>query len=243
METPLKLAVCIPCTSGHLQYLNYCLKSVEVQTRKPNIVVISISDSTLINYDTTPFTFPIEIIYNEKKLFAGGNRNRAAEKALEFGATILSFFDADDIMHPRRLELVEKAFLAHPEITGFLHCFTVGPKSDLTIYRGEKEIPWEPITEDYMPAVFECGQYNGYNIIKFHRCYKKNRRGWGMAQNGHITVKAEFWKENPYSETLKNGQDNHFSASILLSKKLLAYTGDTLSLYMHGNFKDFQTGL
>jgi hypothetical protein len=242
METSLKLAVCIPCGAGHLHYLNYCLKSIETQTRKPDIVTISVSQHTTQIIDISSYTFPIEILYAKIKLLPGANRNRAAEKALEFGATHLSFFDADDIMHPRRLELIESAFLKHPETTGLIHCFKAGPKSDLTVYRGEKEIPWEPITEDYAINIYEPGSYSGFNIIKFQYCFKRPRRGWGMGANGHISVKAEFWKENPYREDAHNGEDSHFSCSVL-TKGLLAYTGDTLSLYMRGDFKHFQTGL
>jgi len=235
----MKLAVCIPCAQGHMVLLDSCLKYIENQTHKPDLIVISIS-----SYNGNPIStnIPTTILYTDKQLYPGANRNRAAAEAVKQGATHLSFIDADDIMHPRRLECIVKAFREHPEITGFLHCFVVGPKHNNDVYKGLIEIPWEPITFDYMPSAFEPGEY-GFDIIKFQYCYSKPRRGYGMAQNGHISVLADFWQENPYLETIGMGEDNHFSCSILKKNKVLAYTGDTLSLYMRGDFAKFQTGL
>jgi hypothetical protein len=189
-------------------------------------------------------TTPITILASPKPLLAGANRNAAAAKAVALGANILSFFDADDLMHPRRLELIEKAFTEHPEITGFIHHFIVGPKLDRAVYEGQREIPWEPITMDFLRNPYTIGQYNKLNLIKFQRCYaKSSRRGYGMGANGHLTVRAPFWEQNPYLETVGKGEDNHFSAGILAKKEFLAYTGDTLSCYMRADFKQFQTGL
>jgi hypothetical protein len=46
----------------------------------------------------------------------------------------------------------------------------------MAIYKGEVEIPWEPISDDFMPNVFEPGEY-GHDIIKFQYCFAKKRRG------------------------------------------------------------------
>lgn len=244
-----KIAVCIPCAPKDRGYLKYCLLSVQAQTRQPDIVVVALSvvadvAKTHQSMDLSGVTIPVEFVYSPKTLFAGANRNLAAARATELGATLLSFFDADDIMHPQRLECIEKIYEEHPKITGLIHHFIVGPKAGMAAYKGEKPIPWEPIIHDYMENPYTINQYNRLNIIKFQMCFmRKIRRGYGMAANGHLTVLADHWKEFPYLENIGKGEDNHFSASILVAKKLLAYTCDTLSCYMRADFRHFQVGL
>ena len=242
----MKLAVCIPSVNGHIPLLNHTLKFIEAQTRKADLIVISVSGripDPKNEIDVSGLTVPIKILYTPKRLHAGANRNIAAAEAVKEGATHLSFFDADDIMHPQRLECIEYAFTNNPELVGFLHCFLAAQKKDMTIYKGEREIPWEPISNDFMPNIYQPGDYNGFNIIKFQYCYKRARRGYGMGANGHITVLADFWEANPYLETIGMGEDSHFSCSIIKQKKMLGYTGDTLSVYMRNDIKDFIIGL
>lgn len=239
-------AICIPVEIKHFNLLEYCLRSIEAQTVKPDAVIVSVSNCLTpldVSGYCSGFNLPLELLCTKDKLFAGGNRNRAAARAYDLGASHLSFFDADDIMHPKRIECIQSAFLNHPEITGFIHCFMVGYKGNMEIYKGNVPVPWEPISNDYMPSVFLPGTYGKLNIIKFQFVYRRPRAGYGMGHNGHITVTSEFWKETPYDETLARGQDIHFSANILLQKKLLGYTGDTLSLYMRDSHKEFKIGL
>ena len=242
----MKFAVCIPCVKKHQDILLLTIKFIEAQTRKPDLIVISISD-TIDDpvYDTNiinSVSVPTTIKHTNKRLYAGANRNIAAAEAVKQGATHISFFDADDIMHPQRLECIERAFTEHPELVGFLHCFLCGSTKNMAIYRGEIEFPWEPISNDFMPKIFEPGEYY-HDIIKFQYCFARPRRGYGMAANGHISVLADFWQENPYLETAVTGEDNHFSCSILRKKKMLGYTGDTLSVYMRNDVANFQIAL
>jgi hypothetical protein len=209
------------------------------------LVVISLSliqDPSKLVLDLSGITLPLEFVYSPKRLLPGGNRNLAAERAVALGAELLCFFDADDIMYSRRLEIIGQIFSKNPEVTGLVHHFIVGPKSDMAVYKGEKPIPWEPILDDLQLGKFAVGRYGAFNIIKYNGP-KKSRRGYGMTAPGHISVLATFWKETPYNETFSLGEDNHFAAAIVNSKKILAYSGDTLSLYMRSDFKHFQIGL
>jgi len=243
----LTIAVCIPCAPKDRVYLRHCLASVAAQTRRPNSVVVALSniaDPSKLVLDLSGIDLKVEFVYSPNSLLAGANRNLAAAKAVSLGADILSFFDADDLMHPQRIERIEQIFLEHPELTGIVHHFIVGPKADMAVYKGERPIPWEPIVDDYLPNVYTVNIYRGYNILKFQQCFKKSfRRGYGMGACGHITVRSAFWEANPYLETINRGEDNHFAAEILVQGKLLGYTGDTLSCYMRADFKHFQTGL
>ena len=166
---PFKIAVCIPCSSKDFKNIQYCLKSVAAQTRQPDYLIISFSEVSAKrqpDVDTSGFTFPIECLYESKQLYAGANRNRAAERATALGADLLSFFDADDIMHPRRLECVETLFEKDPTLVGLVHHFLVGPKVDIDKYAGTVDLPWEPILNDYVPNAFVSGVYSGFDRLK-----------------------------------------------------------------------------
>ena len=243
----LTIAVCIPCAPKDRVYLRHCLASVAAQTRRPNSVVVALSniaDPSKLVLDLSGIDLKVEFVYSPNSLLAGANRNLAAAKAVSLGADILSFFDADDLMHPQRIERIEQTFLEHPELTGVIHHFIVGPKSDMSVYKGERAIPWEPIVNDYLEKGYSRGTYGKINIIKFQQCFKRTfRRGYGMGACGHITVRSVFWNNYPYLETVNRGEDNHFAAEILVQGKLLGYTGDTLSCYMRADFKHFQIGL
>ena len=111
----MRIGVCIPCHKPYIQYIQKCLESIEHQTRKPDVVSISFSE-----VDEPPilqsFSFPIEISITTEKQCQARNRNIAASK---IEVDILTFFDADDIMHPNRLASIELAF--EQDIDGFLH--------------------------------------------------------------------------------------------------------------------------
>lgn len=53
-----------------------------------------------------PYSFPVEVIVHSDRKNAAENRNCAARQNR---CDIISFMDSDDIMHPQRIEFVEKA--------------------------------------------------------------------------------------------------------------------------------------
>ena len=103
----MKIGVAIPCYVGHLDKLLNLLDSIDNQTRLPDKVVVSCSST--IDHQVFPnYKFPFEIVYDEAKKNTAQNRNIAAERLLDNDA--ISFIDADDIMHPQRIEFIERAF-------------------------------------------------------------------------------------------------------------------------------------
>ena len=108
MPTPT-LGVAIPCYHPHIPRLEQLLLSIEDQTSRPDEVVVSCSGCTdndvrgLLNR----WSFPVTIKTHPARKNAAQNRNIAA-RAL--GTEYVSFFDADDIMHPQRLEIIRHAF-------------------------------------------------------------------------------------------------------------------------------------
>lgn len=233
---PLSIAVCIPCAPKDIKYLKYCLASVQAQTRPADAVIVSISstpDPSKVSIDLSGITIPVDIIYSATNKYAGANRNIAAKRAVENGADILSFFDADDIMHPRRLERIEDIFLKHPENTAVVHSCIQNPRGDINVYNGTTQIPWNPITNDYIPNAFVWQGKEGGYFLAFQMCFrKKDIPRHGSAHNGHVSVISSYWVNNPYDEGMRLGQDSHFNGVLLRSNNKIGYTGDCLSLYM-----------
>lgn len=228
-----------------MKYLGACLKSVEAQTRKPDMVIVGLSDvidPTTIENPYPLLSVPIEFITSPETIHPGGNRNRAAAVAMARGADILAFFDSDDIMHPERLAKLENHLINHPEATGILHHFLIGQKKNMDIYDGTVSIPWQPLTGEYVKCPYTWYSSVGYIWPEFNKAFKKDTvENYGNSHNGHMTVRASYWKENPYFEGIGPfgySEDSHFSAGILQKGLELAYTPDILSLYQRVEFGD-----
>ena len=118
----MKIAVCVPCHVTHVCYLQDLLRSIDCQTVKPDIVSISISQWS----GDTPVlecSVPIELHCTDKTLPAADNRNIAASGVLD-RVDVLSFIDADDIMHPRRIELI-LACMNRDSVDAVYHSYVV----------------------------------------------------------------------------------------------------------------------
>ena len=103
----MKIGVSIPCYYGHISHLTKLLDSIENQTRQPDKVVVSCS-STKELFETKQYSFPLEIIITEEHKNAAQNRNIATSQLNDMD--YITFMDADDVMHPQRIEILLKAF-------------------------------------------------------------------------------------------------------------------------------------
>jgi glycosyltransferase involved in cell wall biosynthesis len=114
----MKIGVAIPCYIGHIDPLFKLLDSIQIQTNIPNKVVVSCSSSKNSDFELEcyfeklqQYTFSLEIITTEEKKSASENRNIAAAKLSDMD--YITFIDADDIMHPQRIEILLKVFQEH----------------------------------------------------------------------------------------------------------------------------------
>ena len=113
----MKIGVAIPCYIGHINKLFDLLNSIEKQTILPDKVVVSCSSTKELHIQTN-YSFPVSIIITPDKKNAAENRNIAASNLLDMD--YITFFDADDLMHPERIEILHKVindyqteFIAH----------------------------------------------------------------------------------------------------------------------------------
>jgi glycosyltransferase involved in cell wall biosynthesis len=95
------------------------LDSINQQTRLPDQVVVSCSSSTLFDFVQQHYQFPLTVLLTGTHQNAAQNRNKAAD---HLQTDIITFIDADDIMHPQRLEAIEQAF-QDPGTMIVLHSF------------------------------------------------------------------------------------------------------------------------
>jgi glycosyltransferase involved in cell wall biosynthesis len=119
----MRIGVAIPCYIGHIEQLQVLLDSVSKQTRIPDKVVVSCSSTAEMPADFQKYNFDLQIICDPDVKNPSQNRNIAAR---HLDTDIISFFDADDIMHPQRIQFIEQAFLESVDIV--LHNFETNPE-------------------------------------------------------------------------------------------------------------------
>jgi len=114
-EERARVSLCIPCAPEDIAPLtDVLLPSVRLQTHKPVEVVISLSSAPPNVAEQAKASFirvlpdvPIVVTAVAEKAYAGVNRNRAAKNSK---GDLLVFQDADDALHPRRLEFLARIF-------------------------------------------------------------------------------------------------------------------------------------
>jgi hypothetical protein len=210
----MQIGVAIPCYIGHIENLRVLLSSISKQTRLPDKVVVSCSSITkLPNFPE--YNFELIIICVQSKKSPAQNRNIAA-KLLD--VDIITFFDADDLMHPQRLEFIEMAFLDGANIV--LHNFSIEP-SDCSIYESPN------IAYDSL-----C-QSDGGCI----RHVNPNNRELGI-HHSQVTVTKEIYDAIRFDEnpTLIGKEDCVFCWCVFAIPNIKnAYISNKLSLYLQSN--------
>jgi len=113
----MKTSVVIPATNGNFGYLNCILRHYEDGSVRPDEVVISISNAHLLDgaeidklENKFGKSFIVNILRHDQKMIQGPNRDAATMEAT--GDIIISN-DADDMPHPRRVEIIQGMFERH----------------------------------------------------------------------------------------------------------------------------------
>ena len=194
-EKNIVTSIIIPCHYKHAQHLYALLQMFEHQTELPSEIVISMSEvhrvpgAILEALYNELWSFPVIIVTSRQKLYAGQNRNIACQRAK---GNVFICQDADDIPHPRRVEII-KYFFANYTIDHLMHC-------------------WTKIENDFVAFVnshIDITQIKFVNLKQFKDTWKI---GWYLT-NGNVAIsRAVFNKINWTS--MPRGQDVAFNASV-----------------------------
>lgn len=201
MKIKVAITICIPCYPKHTKFLLRCVQSVENQTIHPEKIIIGHSEidkteSLKLQKKFLKFSFPVKIIFTKEKSFAGYNRNRCVPYC---NTKYISFFDSDDIMHTKRIEILWKNIVKFsPKCIIHSYSRKQNPiiKNNYKIIKRKEIFSW--ITKN--------DKFNNFDIKK-----KK-------ITAGHITL------ENHYFNYIKYGNEKREEDYIFLKKFIKLYS-------------------
>jgi len=169
----MRIGLAIPCYVHHIPNLIKLLDSIESQTVLPDHVVVSCSSTKELSLRKYPFR--MDVITTEERKNAAQNRNIATR---HLDTDIISYMDADDLMHPQRLEFIKYVF-ENTECEIALHNYSVS--EDYTIY---PEIQYDYGKLARAPS--GCAVYT--------EDYRK------MIHHAHSSIKKEIFDKVQYRE-------------------------------------------
>jgi glycosyltransferase involved in cell wall biosynthesis len=211
----MRIGVAIPCYIGHLENLRVLLESIAKQTRLPEKVVVSCSSTTeLPNFPI--YNFDLIIACSQSLKNPSQNRNIAA-KLLD--VDIITFFDADDVMHPQRLEFIECAFSGGASIV-------------LHNYIGEQEDKFVLYESPYITYDSLCQSIGGCI-----RHVNPNNRELGI-HHSQVSVTRGIYNQIQFDENpaIIGKEDCVFCwCAFTLPNIKNAYISNKLSLYLQSN--------
>jgi len=208
------IALVVPTYRAHFPLLESLLENIAEQTRPPNLVVIRASSCQV---DDIPFLeelrarswpFPLNILSTAAKQYAAQNRNEGSDAVPEFFDAI-SYLDSDDLMHPRRLEILEKMLEKGADIV--LHSYTSGPREAATAWWevGEPAFEWEPFSfklENIYSHIKKC-------MVTFSRAICDTDRFCLHA--AHVTIRLACFKAVRFDESAFRYEDSKFMSDVL----------------------------
>ena len=221
----MKLGVAIPCYKNHIPLLKRCLDSIEAQTCHPDLVVVHCSSSEENDIPLFSYTFQLRIITIPFKLNAAQNRNCAAAVLCDEGCTFLSFFDADDEMHPQRLEAIQYAVTQYRETKFIVHSFHIVNENQHPSF-----IKYDIFDIRYNQLV-DLDHINGIGIQGHPDC---------IVAHGHVSVSKDVFEAIGFPEALyfsKEGEMGGIEDSIFCRNAIrmegckTVYLTDQLSKY------------
>jgi hypothetical protein len=239
-----RIALCIPCDSSDLTLIDTCFKSIKAQTKGPDYICFSLSSVTpesvsFFRQKMKEYSLQATLVSSPDKIFPGENRNRAAAAAIQKGATILTFMDVDDIMHPRRIEIVAKSFKQHRTMTGLVHACKQALKSNYIHIESIRSIDWPTIQGTvYFDCLYSDYKYTpemgGKELFYTHvnpDCIAAHLHAKSITR-GHFSVRSSYIRKHKYRKDLEFAEDNDYIGQMLTNNYTVGYIPEHLSLYL-----------
>lgn len=202
-------SIIIPCHHAHFLFLSPLIDEYTKQTKLPDEIVISLSNSQLLNKEdieklqNQTNLFPVRIITHERRVSAGENRNIACRQAK---GDILICNDADDIPHPQRAEII-KYFFDNYLIDHLAHQFS--PSNELVRRR--------PDLYKNAPTHFEALDIPSLSFINGSGEIYKGYEGIPFIHNGNIAITKEIAAGHKWIHIF--GKDKDIDFNVMVSEK------------------------
>ena len=182
------LSVVCPCYPPHQKHIPKFLEQMNMQTIKPDELIISLSEVTemdikLLKEDLQKLTsIPLQIVGQEREALAAVNRNYGA---LYVSSEYILFLDIDDIYHMKLIEIIKSKIEIYKPNAILYH---------LTEFISD--LDKEPITykfyscEDIFKMAYPTGERNSNqeHYILQPQLFIENE-----IHHGHITIKLKIW--------------------------------------------------
>ena len=218
----MKIGVAIPCYYGHIERLYDLLDSIEKQTIFPTKVVISSSSTSKFSLNKT-YSFPLSVIITVGKQNAAKNRNITALNLLDMD--YITFIDADDIMHPQRIEFLLKGFQTYDSDI-ILHNYFEWTKGTIdSFFKNKQELKIR--THTLVQSLSGCiTQINGYSdkVDKIH--------------HSQVTIKKKIFEQVKFPEEreFETKEDSVFCYRVFSLPNIKhAYIQNEISYYNPSN--------
>ena len=235
-------------------YLIELCRNIAEQTRLPDLVIIRASscDSEdaknlldLVMAERWPFS--LEILHTPAQQCQAQNRNEGAA-AVPSEFDVISFFDSDDLMHPRRLEILESLFLQGAEAV--IHDCRMGESLEWEPYEEPKHV-WDSILLQKESAIQIGNQIvsrseilkappgaiiptgkeiNFLRPIPMDEELEQELR----AQLGHVSIVARLFKSIRFDIDALGYEDAKFMSDIVSQRYRTATVRAKLSFYRVG---------
>jgi hypothetical protein len=226
----VRFAVAIPTYHLHYCFLERILTNISEQVLLPDLVSVSASScrtdeekETLASIRSRPWPFRLILQCYEKVAFAAENRNRAAAAAIDAGADIISFFDCDDLMHPRRIQRLEAAFRQHTDIDCILHCFDT---SD-SFKEFDHTLDFTVVKDAYLISDTLYSPFTKSLVVIQRVCFEDIE---GI-QYGHVTVRAHCFDKVLQNTGALGYEDSLYLTDLLKANYNVACIPYKLSMY------------
>ena len=211
----MKISLCITCYDQDYHHVESRLAGLKQQTRYPDEVLVvasgleklEVSDSNVKVY-----TFPA-------RMLAGAARNKGGELAT---GDVVCFCDADDPMHPQKIEVVGRVF-ENKEIDALLHNYGLNSPNFAPIANTD-EIETGQITEvDERWEKVQNYVFDPHRDIPRTCVVSPPKYSDQPVCHGHVSAKKEVFMDIKYREDMWLGEDGDFCQSIVKSPKYSLY--------------------
>jgi hypothetical protein len=209
----ISFGLAIPIVGYHSKYIPELLSLILKSEVLPDEVSICISSS---NITFENLNYPFKLIITQTKYFqnAAQNRNTAARK---LNTDIISFFDADDIPHIKRISYLLKAFEMGANVV--VHNFFQSSIRDIDFTDSKIE------QINYFP--------NSINSNNSKYPFPVSNTLWQKYACGHISIKRKIFIKYRYNESklYLRREDAEFASRLVKNNIFISYINNELCLY------------